>query len=523
MMRLFPAGSVPWLLAHEMRLGWRGMGSRPRNGTTKPTGSIGKVVLWLLAAIGIGAVVLGGVGLGFLAGRFPLPRTEMVTLILTGGGLVLLTLLLSQTINMSVQALYERRDLDLLLSSPLKPRVVLTVRAIAIALVTGVLYIGIVTPFIVTATLLGRPEWLGLYGLLAGMTLLAAALGMVLTLALFAAIGPRKTRTVAQILGGLVGGAVFLASQAYNFTRGDEGETTALTSAYQNALAGGAFQPDGWLGWPLRAVTGDPVAVVAVLLAGLIPFVLTIAALGPYFASAAAGAASGESGPKGKAVRGPDKDFADGLQGAMVRKELRLLARDPQLISQILLRLLYLLPLGFVLYRNADSLGGIAFGAGAVVIMAGQLAGSFSWITISAEDAPDLLAAAPIDRTAADRAKLTAALIPTLALTALALAGIAWLAPLAAIVVFAGCVASAVSSGLINLWQQAPANRKAFNQQKRGNWFVGLAEFLVQALWAAATGMAVAGWTWGGAAAVVAVLITLMLRRSPERRYAAAQ
>ncbi|PZN99339.1 MAG: hypothetical protein DCF28_13155, partial [Alphaproteobacteria bacterium] len=215
MMRFLPAGSAVWLLAHEMRMGLRGMEQQTSDGKKAKKGA-SQIALIGLAIFGGLVIAIGGLGLGFLAARFPLPQTPLVALIVTGGTLALFTLMLSQSINMSVQALFERRDLDLLLSSPLRPRVVLTVRAISIALVAVMLYAAIVTPFIVTASLLGRPEWLGLYVLLMAMAMVSTTFGIMLTLALFAAIGPRATRTVAQILAGVTGGLAFLASQMWN-------------------------------------------------------------------------------------------------------------------------------------------------------------------------------------------------------------------------------------------------------------------------------------------------------------------
>ncbi len=347
----------------------------------------------------------------------------------------------------------------------------------------------------------------------------ACTAGILATMALFAAIGPRATRTVAQVLAGLVGGMAFLASQMWNLTRGgDEDDGPGpLYDTMQGILNSGLFDVGAPLSWPAQALHGDPVVLIVIGLIAVAGFLAVTVGLAPRFAANATEAVGGKS--KAPTSRGADKPFAEGLTGVMARKELRLLARDPQLISQVVLRLIYLLPLGFVLTRNADSLNGIALGGAAVVVMAGQLAGNFAWIVISAEDSPDLLGCAPIDRGAADRAKLIAALIPALSLAAIALAAFAFLAPLAALVVFIGCLCSALSSGLIQIWQQKPATRKSFNQNKRGSILVGLVEFLVQGAWAAATGLAVAGMIWAMIPAVLAVLITLALRRSEDRRY----
>lgn len=519
-MRWLPPGSAAWLMAHEVRLGWRGMGKR--NDGAKASSDLSKVMLILLGAVATLIVAVGGIALGFLASRFPLPQTPVVALIVAAAAFVLFTLMLSQTINQSVQALFERGDLDLLLSSPLKPRVVLTVRAVAITVVAAILYLGLVTPFIITAALLGRPEWLGLYVVLIGLGMVASTLGIVITMGLIAAIGARATRTVAQVMAGLMGGVAFLASQMWNLTRGGDGDDGPgpFKDILDRALGSGAFEAGAPLTWPSRALGGDPVALLLIALIALAGFAAVIFGLAPRFAANATEAAGGKS--KSRRPREADKPFAAGLTAVMARKELRLLARDPQLISQVVLRLVYLLPLGFVMFRNVDSAAGIAFGGAAVVVMAGQLAGNFAWIVISAEDSPDLLGCAPIDRGAADRAKLIAALVPALSLTAVALAAFAWLAPLPALGVFFGCLGSAVSSGLIQVWRQKPATRKSFNQNKRGSVLVALAEFLVQAMWAGATGLALAGQIWAVIPLVAALLLTLSMRRSEARRYSFA-
>ena len=509
--RTLPPGSVAWLLAAEVRLGLRGMSG-------KRGASASRIVLIFVSLVAVAGVVLGGIALGFAASRWPLPVSPLSALIVDAACVALFTLMLSQAINLSVQALYERGDLDLLLSSPLKPRVVLTVRALAITVVASILYIGLVTPFVITASVLGRPEWLSLFVVLIALALVATSLGILLTMGLFALIGPRRTRVLAQVLAAVVGGVMFALSQVYNLTRNEDDETSGVTGFMLGLTDSPLFAPDGLLAWPVRALTASPLPLIAIGATGLILFAAVVRILGPRFARDAATAVGEKSTPA--RTKGADGAFANGLSRAMIRKELRLLSRDPQLISQILLRLMYLAPLGFVMFRNAHAGTASTFGGAGIVFMAGQLAGSFAWIVISAEDSPDLLRSAPIDRALADRAKLIAALIPTFTLTALAIAGFAFLAPLSAIVVAIGCICSAVSSGLIQVWRQKPATRKAFNQRQRGSILVNLAEFVIQAGWAAATALTLAGQIWAVIPGVLALLATLALRRSPEKRWA---
>jgi ABC-2 type transport system permease protein len=87
------------------------------------------------------------------------------------------------------------------------------------------------------------------------------------------------------------------------------------------------------------------------------------------------------------------------VAASLRRKEWRLLMRDPWLMSQSLMQLLYLLPPTLLMWRS------FAFGGKAAAILvpvlimaAGQLAGGLAWLTISGEDAPDLVLTAPVPR-----------------------------------------------------------------------------------------------------------------------------
>src|SRR5208282_4588006 len=96
----------------------------------------------------------------------------------------------------------------------------------------------------------------------------------------------------------------------------------------------------------------------------------------------------------------------------------------------VLLRVLYLLPTIFLVLRGAGSGQTLVlpFGAGLLAFMSGQVASSLTWITVSAEDAPELIAASPASPTSLRGAKLAAGLaplaillfVPLIVLTALA-------------------------------------------------------------------------------------------------------
>jgi ABC-2 type transport system permease protein len=205
-----------------------------------------------------------------------------------------------------------------------------------------------------------------------------------------------------------------------------------------------------------------------------------------------------------------------------MRKEWRLLLRDPTLLSQVLLRLLYLAPLGFVLFRNVGlhDTAAVARGAGALTFAAGLFAGSLAWIAISAEDAPELIACAPIASAEARRAKLAAALTPVAVLIAPLVVALAWLSPWAGVVAAVSTAVSATSAGLLNLWFEKPTPRSAF-RRRGGSVVVSLGEVALSLCWALAAAVAILApiWALAPAAFGLALLGVFRLTGDPKRPY----
>src|SRR5258705_10769491 len=76
------------------------------------------------------------------------------------------------------------------------------------------------------------------------------------------------------------------------------------------------------------------------------------------------------------------------------------------------MQLLYLVPPALLLWRSfADSSLAIVLITPVIVMAAGQLAGGLAWLTISGEDAADLVATAPLPASRVIRAKIEVVLI----------------------------------------------------------------------------------------------------------------
>jgi ABC-2 type transport system permease protein len=261
-------------------------------------------------------------------------------------------------------------------------------------------------------------------------------------------------------------------------------------------------------------VLGETAPALVMLAVSALVFTGLVAALGRRFGDNAAAAAGREVGRRGRDDR-KVAGFARGAFAATFRKELRLLARDAALISQVLLRVLYLAPLAFIMWRNAGEGDWMVAGvASAVALVTGQLASSLTWITVSTEEAPDLLAASPASVDLIRRGKIAAALAPVAVLLFVPLAGLAWVSPWAGLAATVCCAGAAVSGSLVMLWYGKPGKRQEFNKkQSGGGWLAGLAELAVGAAWTGTTFLAVGASPWALAPLAAALLLLAALRR----------
>jgi ABC-2 type transport system permease protein len=499
-------GSVPWLLAHEMRLYWRNFRA----------GRAGKGARGLIGLAVIGAMMItGGVFLALGLHDYQPPIHPVSVSIAALACAVVFTLMLSQTLSASSEALYDRGDLDLLFSSPIGPAKVLFVRALGVAGGVIAIFLLVATPLLGPAVVWGHPGWIGVFGVLGALALGSTAVGLLLAMGLFALIGPRRTRTVAQVMAALVGAIFFLVSQA-RVILGEETSESLFTEIVREAQSG-RLNPPPIMSLPLRAMLGEPLPLLALLGGAAALFALSALVLGRGFADATA-AAQGKTGARPRTGNAASaRAFAGGVFLATLRKELLLIGRDAALLSQVLLRVLYLIPTALVLSRNAadGTAAALAGGAGVVVFLAGQVAGSLAWITLSAEEAPDLLAVSPARIATLRRAKLAAAMAPVVLFLALPIAVLGWFAPAAAAWTALGALAAAWSSGLINVWHQRPGKRSEFKRRGGASWMATIAEMVVSVLLAGAVGLAVAGFpAWGLIPLALAAVALLSLRRS---------
>src|SRR5690349_7943957 len=119
----FAPASMPWFAAHEWRLMWRDGIAMMTGG--HPTRRIALIVILVIAAalmhLMANAIVAPWVADGIVADKPTL-------VLITGTGLLLWTVMLSQSLESVTRAYYSRSDLDLILSSPASARRLFAVR-----------------------------------------------------------------------------------------------------------------------------------------------------------------------------------------------------------------------------------------------------------------------------------------------------------------------------------------------------------------------------------------------------------
>ena len=117
---------------------------------------------------------------------------------------------------------------------------------------------------------------------------------------------------------------------------------------------------------------------------------------------------------------------------------------------------------------------------------AGQLAGGLAWLTISGEDAPDLVGSAPVSRSRLLRAKIEVVL-QSVGFELLPFAAALSLVSLRqAILVMLGSAAAASSSTAIQLWFRSQSKRSHFRRRHTSSRIATFSEALVSITWAAA-------------------------------------
>ena len=494
------AATISWFARHEFRLAWRdwlAMMTAGRRGRERIV-AIGLIIFAGLMHMFAWSIVRDAANVGAHPTR---PELAGVT----GALFLSFSLMLSQAMESVTRAFYARSDLELILSSPVATRRVFAVRIATLAASTALLGLVVAAPFVNMLALIGSARWLAAYGVVAAMGLVAAASAIALTVVLFRVIGPKRTRLVAQVVAAIIGAAFVIGLQITAIL--SYGTISREAIKESAAFLGYAPAVDSLFWLPARAALGDWTALAATLGVGLVVLVLAISAFSTRFGEHVI-AASGVAFAGGR--QGRRTSFRRGSAlSALRHKEWALLRRDPWLMSQTLMQLLYLVPPALLLWKS------FSYGSGVLVLMvpilvmaAGQLAGGLAWLAISGEDAPDLVATAPVTPRAVIRAKVEAVMAVIALVFAPFLLAMALSTPYFALAAALGIACAAPSAIAIQLWFRTQAKRSHFRRRQTSSRMATFAEAFSSIIWAATAALA-AAWLWQSIVTGVIAIIVL--------------
>ncbi len=507
------------LLRHEWRLTWRASfdfagrraarAARAANTAVRPRRPRGRA--FRIAMIAVAAIGLHAVGLATLALPTAWRDTTGTRLAVLAIVAFLATFMLSYTMSRIVTAFHERRDLDLLLAAPIDPMTVLLVRALTVVAATTTTFAIFVYPLVDVGVATGH-WWLARwYAVVPLLAMICTALALVLTDAFVRLVGVRRARVGLQVFSALVGASMYFVSQARNFL--PAGAKGAMTAWFVR-IARVDDAP-----WPIEALAaiarGDPLAWLAFVAASVALLAIAVRASRRRFvdiAQAPDDTARVVRPPRPVVERRIGTAFGHGLFATLLLKEWRLILRAPQLLSQVLLQLLYLMPLLFLAFRHgAEAPGflsrwGSAGLAAAIVGIGGTLATSLAWLTVAAEDAPDLLGASPRAPGTIVLAKIVAAIVPPVAIVLGAAVGVATSSVVRGSIVAVFGTLSCASAAILAAASPSNGRRSDFQRRHKGRGVAAIVEMLQFVAWAGAAGAAAGGYVLASAGITVVAI-----------------
>lgn len=490
--------SILWFAQHEFRLAWRDAlammtgGKRVRLIGWIVGGTLVYGVMLLIAWYSVRPWVLSGIVID-----------KQALVMVSGMGLLFWTVTLSQALESVTRVYYTRSDLDLILSSPASSNRLFAVRAAAIVAATAGLGALLISPLVWSLALQDGPRWLSAYLVLIAVAAVSVAIAMALTRMLFRLAGPKRTRLIAQIVAAIVGAGFVIGIQAAAILSHDGFSRLAFFQSADVIAAAPDENSPIWL--PARAIMGDPAIALVLVAIALSLLGLVIALTAPSYARLATSAAGLTHIRSQRRVS--RNAFAPATQRqALRRKEWKLLQRDPWLLSQTLMQLLYLVPPALLLWINYGSGDGAFIVIVPVLVMAaGQLAGGLAWLAISGEDAHDLVATAPLLPRTVLRAKVEAVLgviaivlVPILVVMAFA----AW--PMALVTAVCAILAASASTA-IQLWFRVVAKRSMFRRRQVASRAATLCEAFSSIMWAGTGAL----WAGGSVLAIAPAIVAL--------------
>lgn len=353
------------ILRNDLRLLWREL----------KASRLGDYLSGALAAVLFTLANVLAIALFFAFRRSPALGVEHLVWLIFG------FFMIAAAMNHAIKVLFEHSDFDLLLSSPVPPAATLLARLAAMSATAALSVALFLLPLLHGAILAVSAGYLAGYAVWLLLSCAVASAGVWFTLLLVQWLGPRRARIWAQVIAGLLGTGVFIVFQAQNLFR-DRDEIMAEVVRFLG-------QPS--IAWLARAGRGDPGALLGLAGFTLLCTALTARLLAKLFIG---GVQEGNAVvPKAQPAPGRRYVFIAGIFRATLRKDIKLIARDPLLLAQVLPSALYLLPALF----SFKTLGFIALLAPLSLVITTQFSFALTAVAAAGEECWDLIRASPTD------------------------------------------------------------------------------------------------------------------------------
>ena len=450
-----------WLLAHEVRLNWRALEFSSRM----------QIVLGVLMAGYIAA------GFWFAANGIEesIEPTLYFYIMILIGSFAMLTFNLSGAMRATQHSLYEQADLELLLTSPVSPQRVMMAKLAGISMSMLAFNVIFIFPLLIPIALVKNPNLLGLPVLVIAIAVFATCIGLGLTLFIVRIMGVRAARKAIQILAAVMAASIFIVSQlALHIGSNNQ---SGFQSLYDWCVSYG-IGATGITSLPGKAGFGDPLALGVIVVSAAAIFVFTTGALQQSFMNSFQTAAN-HVPPRKNKNQNIAQNFSNNFGWVIVKKEILLMMRDPALIFNLLLQLIFLIPLILGLAKVTNLFMVIPGAAFLSVFGSGKLIGDITGLAITGEDTPDLLAVAPRSAKQILRLKLLAVLImggPLMMIIPLLLVT---KSPSAALITLLFTLLAAFITAGIELRFSKSATRRKFSGRKSGSTLANLLNLFV--------------------------------------------
>ncbi|MBV1777428.1 hypothetical protein KSF73_17030 [Burkholderiaceae bacterium DAT-1] len=396
-------GSVLWLLKWELKLSFREMMSGSKQQA---------IALWVgiaLSAVLFLVLAAMAAGLFYLIDFTPQGAKLIDELGTTALGIAWLALLfvnLLISMQRTLAVLFERGDMDLLMSSPIPVSRLLTVRSIGIVLNAIYLPLWLVVPFSLVGIGFGHFNLIAMFPALLAMGAISSVPAMLSIIWLARRFGAKRAKHIAQRISVFVSIGFVLLMQLPNILiQSGKGDQLAHFFSQFKAPAQAVCN---WLGY---AIVGSPQPLLGLILIGGGAFAWTIH-LGKRQFGALTQADIAQSPHTGTQIDRVSFDLR--LPSLVFRKEWKLILREPQLLMMTLMppMLMCLTIIGQIVGKHADK--GLTMMTGMMVFIFAITASNLVWMAVALDEGHALLASAPADIRRIRKWQLISILIPIL-------------------------------------------------------------------------------------------------------------